>query len=282
MIRAPKRTVGLQILPGSMTVLAICAGITSIKFALDQQPHLAMAMIAAAAILDGLDGRVARFLDAASRMGEEIDSLADAVNFGVAPALVVYVTLLPTSAAGWIAVLLYAVCVVLRLARFNTLLDDNTQPAYTREYFVGMPAPAGAILAIGPLAAWMQFGSGWWSSEWFVSAWLVVCSALAVSRIPMRKMHAVTVPPNLAAVLLAVLAMAAATALLFPYILILVLIVAYLCHIPFAVRSHQWVTARPEFWDDAARDRRATRRAIRRAQPHRRSMTRLGLRKPGR
>lgn len=130
--------VGLHILPSSMTVLAICAGLTSIKYALDGQPHLAMALIAAAAILDGLDGRVARILDAESRMGAEIDSLADAVDFGVAPAVVIYVTLLSTQPAGWIVVLLYAVCVVLRLARFNTLLDDATLPAYTREFFVGM------------------------------------------------------------------------------------------------------------------------------------------------
>ncbi len=141
--------VNLQILPSAMTVLSICAGLTSIKFALEHQPKAAMALIAAAAILDGLDGRVARILDAQSRMGAEIDSLADAVNFGVTPAIVVYVTLLSASPAGWIVVLLYAVCVVLRLARFNALQDDGTRPAYAREFFVGMPAPAGAISMIG-------------------------------------------------------------------------------------------------------------------------------------
>lgn len=276
-----RRAVGLRILPGSMTVLAICAGLTSIKFALDGEAHVAMALIAAAAILDGLDGRVARFLDASSRMGEEIDSLADAVNFGVAPAVVIYVSLLSTSPAGWMMVLLYAVCIVLRLARFNALLDDATLPAYTREFFVGMPAPAGAICVIGLLAARMQFGDGWWTSEWFICAWLVACSAMVVSRIPMRKMHAVSVPPNLAAVLLAALAIVAAAAFLFPYILILVLIVAYLCTIPFSVRSQRWVAAHPEAWDDAPKQRRAIRRAIRRSQPNRRSVARLGLRKPG-
>lgn len=276
-----RRAVGLRILPGSMTVLAICAGLTSIKFALDGEAHVAMALIAAAAILDGLDGRVARFLDASSRMGEEIDSLADAVNFGVAPAVVIYVSLLSTSPAGWMMVLLYAVCIVLRLARFNALLDDATLPAYTREFFVGMPAPAGAICVIGLLAARMQFGDGWWTSEWFICAWLVACSAMVVSRIPMRKMHAVSVPPNLAAVLLAALAIVAAAAFLFPYILILVLIGAYLCTIPFSVRSQRWVAAHPEAWDDAPKQRRAIRRAMRRSQPNRRSVARLGLRKPG-
>ena len=218
----------LRILPSSMSVLAICAGLTSIRFALEGQPHVAIALIAAAAILDGLDGRVARILDAESRMGEEIDSLADAVNFGVAPAVVVYVSLLPSVPAGWVVVLLYAVSIVLRLARFNALLDDATQPAFAREFFVGIPAPAGAISALGPLAAKLQFGAGWWTSPWFVCAWVAACSMLVVSRIPMRKMHAVSVPPNLAALLLAALAIVAAAAFLFPYILIMVLIAAYL------------------------------------------------------
>ena len=278
----PRRTVNLRILPSSMSVLAICAGLTSIKFALAHQPHAAMALIAAAAILDGLDGRVARILVAESRMGEEIDSLADAVNFGVAPALVVYVSLLSALPAGWVVVLLYAVCIVLRLARFNALLDDATQPAFAREFFVGMPAPAGAIAVLGALAAKLQFGEGWWTSPWVVSAWMAACSMLVVSRIPMRKMHAVSVPPNLAAVLLAVLAIVAAAAFLFPYILVMVVIVAYLCYIPFSVRNYRWLVAHPEVWGDKPKQRRAVRRAIRRAQPHRRSMARLGLRKPGR
>ncbi len=109
-----KRVVPLRILPSSMSVLAICAGLTSIRFALEGQPHVAIALIAAAAILDGLDGRVARALDAESRMGEEIDSLADAVNFGVAPAVVVYVSMLPALAAGWVVVT--ALCGVNRVA----------------------------------------------------------------------------------------------------------------------------------------------------------------------
>ncbi len=276
-----RRAVNLRILPSSMSVLAICAGFTSIRFALQHQPHTAMALIAAAAILDGLDGRVARILDAESRMGEEIDSLADAVNFGVAPAVVVYVSLLSPSQAGWVAVLLYAVCIVLRLARFNALLDDASLPPYTREFFVGMPAPAAAIAALAPLAAQLEFGHGWWSSPWLVCAWLTACSMLVVSRIPMKKMHAVSVPPNLAAVLLASVAIVAAAAILFPYILVLVGIAAYLIHIPFSVRSHRWVVAHPETWDEKPKQRRATRRAIRRAQPNRRSMARLGLRKPG-
>jgi len=277
-----KRAVNLQILPSAMTVLSICAGMTAIKFALEHQPKAAIALIAAAAILDGLDGRVARILDAQSRMGAEIDSLADAVNFGVTPAIVVYVTLLSTSRVGWIAVLLYAVCVVLRLARFNALQDDGTQPAYAHEYFVGMPAPAGAISMIGLVGLKLQFPhDGWWTSEVFLCIWIAGTSILMVSKIPMRKMHAVAVPPSWAAPLLALLAICAAAAVLAPYVLIWVIVLAYVCHIPFAVRNHRWLAAHPEAWADAPKQRRAARRAIRRARPNRRSVARLGLRKPG-
>jgi CDP-diacylglycerol--serine O-phosphatidyltransferase len=133
---------------------------------------------------------------------------------------------------------------------------------------------------MGLLAAKLQFGDGWWTSQWFTCAWVVGTSMLLVSRIPMRKMHAVSVPPHLAAVLLAGLALVAAAAFLFPYVLVLVLIVTYLCTIPFSFRSQRWVAAHPEAWEDAPRERRAARRAIRRSQPNRRPGPRLGIRRP--
>jgi CDP-diacylglycerol---serine O-phosphatidyltransferase len=280
MMKAHLRPPSLRILPSAMTVAAICLGLTSVKFALDNRPTEAMALLAVAAILDALDGRIARLLKATSRMGEEIDSLADAVNFGVAPAFIVYATLLQHSRVGWIVVMLYAVCIVLRLARFNALLDVE-QPAYTKEFFVGMPAPAGAIGAIGPLAAKMQFGDGWWTSEWAVSIWMVGVSLLVVSAIPMRKIHTFSVPPNMVVPLLALLAIGVAASIFYGYIVIMAIIVAYVIHIPFAVRSKHWIAAHPEVWSDKPKQIRAQRRAIRRAQPHRRSMARLGLRKPG-
>lgn len=276
----------LRFLPSAMTVLAICLGLTSIKYALVDRPTESMALIAIAAILDALDGRMARVLNATSKMGEEIDSLADAINFGVAPAFIIWALLLDGTRVGWIVVLLYAVCIVLRLARYNALLDEDL-PAYTKQYFVGMPAPAGAIGAIGPLAARMQWGDGWWTSWWFVSLWMIAVSLLVVSRIPMRKIHTFAVPPRLVAPLLALLAIVTAGAFVFPYLTILAIIVAYVCHIPFAVRSKAWLAAHPEVWEDQPKAQRQARRAIRRAQPSRRtaaarrSAARLGLRRPG-
>jgi CDP-diacylglycerol---serine O-phosphatidyltransferase len=276
--------VSLRILPSAMTVAAICLGLTSVKMALDNRPTEAMAFLAVAAILDALDGRIARILKATSRMGAEIDSLADAVNFGVAPAFIVYATLLSHSRVGWIVVLLYAVCIVLRLARFNALLDVD-MPAYEKEYFVGMPAPAGAIGAIGPLAAKMQFGDGWWTSEPAVVIWMIGVSLLVVSTIPMRKVHTFAISQNMVVPLLAALAILVAASILYGYIVILLIILGYVIHIPFAVRTEAWLSEHPEVWGDKPKEQRQARRAVRRvrrAQPrtHRRSMARLGLRRP--
>lgn len=278
--RIKRSVMSLRILPSAMTVAAICLGLSAVKMALDDRPTEAMAFLAIAAILDALDGRIARALGATSRMGEEIDSLADAVNFGVAPAFIVYGTLLSHSRVGWMVVLVYAVCIVLRLARFNAMLEVD-KPAYEKKYFVGMPAPAGAIGAIGPLAAKMQFGEGWWTSELAVVIWMVGVSLLVVSTIPMRKIHTFSVPPNMVAPLLALVAIGVAAAILYGYLVILIIIGAYVVHIPFAIRTRQFLAEHPEVWDDKPRQQRAARRAIRRAQPHRRSVMRLGLRRPG-
>ncbi|BBZ35488.1 CDP-diacylglycerol--serine O-phosphatidyltransferase [Mycolicibacterium confluentis] len=284
-IKTPQ--VSLRMLPSAMTVAAICFGLSSVKMALDGRATEAMAFLAAAAILDALDGRTARMLNATSKMGEEIDSLADAVNFGVAPALIVYATLLPESRIGWIVVLLYAVCIVLRLARYNAMLAGD-QPEYEKQFFTGMPAPAGAIGAIGPLAAKMQFGDGWWTSEAAVSLWMVGVSLLVVSTIPMRKIHTFAIPPRMVVPLLALLAIGIAASIQYGYLVILTIILAYVIHIPFAVRTKAWLANHPEVWDDKPKQQRQARRAIRRAehpnrgQAARRSAARLGLRRPGR
>lgn len=131
----------VRLLPSVVTILALCAGLSAVKFALDGDLGTALAMIGAAAVLDSLDGRIARMLDATSKMGAELDSLADSISFGVAPALVLYVTLLDGQSFGWIIALIYAVSIVLRLARFNTLLDEDDIPGYANEYFTGSRRP---------------------------------------------------------------------------------------------------------------------------------------------
>ncbi|MDT5111178.1 MAG: CDP-diacylglycerol---serine O-phosphatidyltransferase [Mycobacterium sp.] len=280
-IKSPQ--LSLRILPSAMTVAAICLGLSAVKFALEGKATESMALLAGAAILDALDGRAARMLKATSKMGEEIDSLADAVNFGVAPAFIVWALMLRESPVGWIVVLVYAVCIVLRLARYNAMLAQD-RPAYESEYFVGMPAPAGAIGSIGPIAAKLQFPGPWWDThwaEWIVIIWMIGVSLLAVSAIPMRKVHTFAVSPNMYLPLLVVLAIIVAASIQYGYLVIMAIIVAYVIHIPFAIRTKDWLSKHPEVWDDKPKVQRQTRRAIRRARPRRGSAARLGLRRPG-
>lgn len=140
------------ILPNVVTLLALCAGLTAIRMALEGQFHWAIGAILLAALLDALDGRVARLLKGTSRFGAELDSLADFVNFGVAPAIILYIWLLNEARSlGWIAVLIFAIATALRLARFNVALDDPDRPSWQTDYFVGMPAPAGALTVLLPV-----------------------------------------------------------------------------------------------------------------------------------
>ncbi|MBW0275703.1 CDP-diacylglycerol--serine O-phosphatidyltransferase [Nocardia sp. MH4] len=279
-----KRPRSVRLLPSVVTILALCAGLSAVKFGLDGELDVALAMVGAAAVLDTLDGRLARMLDATSKMGAELDSLSDAISFGVAPALVLYVTLLDGYSAGWIVALLYAVSLVLRLARFNTLLDDDSRPNWAREYFVGVPAPAGALIALVPIALKVQFGDGWWDGFAFVAAWTIFAALLCVSTIPTLAMKSVSVAPQAAAGLLVLVALAAALLVTYPIVLLLILVGLYLAHIPFAWRSARWVAARPETWQHKPAERRAQRRAQSRIpqirRPAIRGSARLRLRRP--
>ena len=142
----------IQLLPNMLTVVAICAGLTAIKLGLQGSYTFAVQLILLAAVLDGMDGRLARALKSESGMGAELDSLADFLNFGVAPALVLYVFVLDEAGSlGWIAALLYAIACGLRLARFNVMMENRDRPQWQGAYFTGVPAPAGAFLVLLPV-----------------------------------------------------------------------------------------------------------------------------------
>lgn len=141
-----------QIFPNLVTLLALCVGLTSIRMSIELRFDAAIAAIAIAAFLDGIDGRVARLLKSTSRFGAELDSLTDFLNFGVAPAMLLYVWALDElRALGWIAAMIFALCGALRLARFNVALDAPKRPEWQSNYFVGVPAPAGAMISMLPI-----------------------------------------------------------------------------------------------------------------------------------
>jgi CDP-diacylglycerol---serine O-phosphatidyltransferase len=260
----------VRLLPNVITVLALCAGLSAVQFAIAGQYAAAVLAIGVAALFDSLDGRLARLLDATSRIGAELDSLADAVSFGVAPALVLFVWDLSGTRAGWPVALVFVVCVVLRLARFNTLLDDTERPPFTREFFVGVPSPSGALLALLPLVVTLHLGGGWWSAPLTVSAWTVLVALLMVSRIPTLSMKTVRVRPRAIVPTLVLIVIVAAWVIAYPFAALSVAALLYLAHVPYAAYRYRWLAAHPEAWGVPPRQRRAIRRSARR----------LGLRRP--
>lgn len=268
----PERA-GVRLLPNAITVLALCSGLSAVQFALSGNNAAALAAVGLAALLDALDGRIARLLDATSRIGAELDSLSDCVSFGVAPAVVLFMWGLEGSRTGWPVALVFAVCVALRLARFNTLLEDTERPSFSREFFVGVPSPAGALLALLPLVVSLHVGTGWWSSPPVVAVWMLAVAALMISRLPTLSLNSVTVPPRMVTPLLLVVAGVGAAAITFPFLVLSVALLAYLVHLPYAGYRYRWLAGHPEAWELAPKQRRAARRSAR-------SVRRLGLRPP--
>src|SRR5882724_12240578 len=175
-----------RLIPNVLTLAALCSGLTAIRFALHEQFPLAVVAIIVAAIFDALDGRVARRLGVTSRFGAELDSLSDFLCFGVTPALVLYMSSLKDAGAlGWVVTLMFPMCSALRLARFNTALDaDTPPPAWTGAYFTGVPAPAGALLALIPLVVSFEIEAAWPRHPVVVGLALVFVGGLMVSRLP--------------------------------------------------------------------------------------------------
>ncbi|MBD8892786.1 CDP-alcohol phosphatidyltransferase family protein [Roseibium litorale] len=231
------------ILPNMVTLLALCSGLTAIRMAFEGRWEFAIGAVLVAAVLDALDGRVARLLKGTSRFGAELDSLADFVNFGVTPALMLYIWILNDAGSfGWIAALIFAISGALRLARFNVALDDPDKPEWAAHFFTGVPAPAGALTVLMPiyweflgfLPHWPEFAPG-------VAIYTTVIAFLMISRLPTysgkkfgtRIRRDLVLPLFLVAVLLVALIVS------YPFQMLAVGSALYLVSIPFAWRSHR-------------------------------------------
>lgn len=193
---SPRREVGLiYLLPNLLTIVAICAGLTAIRFSVQGNYLVAIQLILLAAVLDGLDGPVARLLRSDSKLGAELDSLADFVNFGVAPALVMYFWgLQDLRGLGWIAVLVYAICCVIRLARFNvsSKAKDGDSEA-SGKFFLGVPSPAAAILVILPLTTSFAFTEAPPVPALVICAYMIFVGFLMISRVKTLSLKAARV-----------------------------------------------------------------------------------------
>jgi CDP-diacylglycerol--serine O-phosphatidyltransferase len=236
--RIPVRTLA----PNLVTLLALCAGLTSIRMAFEDRYVLALAAIVFAAVLDGIDGRLARYLKGTSRFGAELDSLSDFVNFGVAPALILYFWgLHDLKSAGWIAALAFAICAGLRLARFNVMIDDPDRPAWSANFFVGMPAPAGAITVLLPIyAAFLGLPRSGFLT-WVTLFYTLGIAALMVSRLPVfsGKRVGTRVPPEMVGPLIVLVVLAFALLIAYPWIVLTAGTLAYLTCLPFGWLSHR-------------------------------------------
>ena len=236
--RIPVRTLA----PNLVTLLALCAGLTGIRMAFENRYGLALAAIVFAAILDGLDGRLARFLKGTSRFGAELDSLADFVNFGVAPALILYFWgLHDLKSAGWIAAMVFAICAGLRLARFNVMADNPDRPAWAANFFTGVPAPAGAIIVLLPIyAAFLGLPHSPFVT-WAMLGYTLVIAALMVSRLPVfsGKRVGTRVPPEIVGPVVILVVLCVALLIAYPWILLTAGTLVYLVSLPFG-----WVSYR--------------------------------------
>ena len=228
------------IAPNLVTLMALCAGLTGVRMAIEGRFELALISIAAAAFLDGMDGRVARMLKGTSRFGAELDSLTDFVNFGVAPALILHVWILDAiPSIGWIASMLYAIAMVLRLARFNVALDETNKPSWKKAFFVGVPAPAGAMAVLAPIYLELAGLPHYDQLASLVMLYTLFIAMLVVSTIPTWSGKTVGLAIPRAHVLPLIVGFVATVAILFsyPWISLTALVLAYLISIPFARRS---------------------------------------------
>ncbi len=230
------------LLPNLITLLALCAGLTGIRLAYEGKLELALAAIVFAAALDGIDGRVARLIKGQSKFGAELDSLADFVNFGVAPALILYSWgLHDFKNAGWIAALVFAICASLRLARFNVMIEDPDRPAWTGNFFTGVPAPAGAITVLLPIYVNLLGLPYSMPLTSFALLYTLAIAFLMVSRLPVfsGKRVGKRVPPEMVLPVFVLVVLFIALLISFPWEVLTIGTLCYLASLPFGLTSYR-------------------------------------------
>ena len=237
--RRPRGIPLRAVVPNAITALALCSGLSGVRFAIAGEWERAVAMIVLAGVLDGLDGRVARMLKGESRFGAELDSLADAISFGVSPALVLYLWSLTTfPQLGWIAALMLAVFCALRLARFNAQIDAGEQPRKSAGYFTGVPAPAGAGLAMLPLIAWLWSGEPILRNHWLVAPWVAFVATLMVSSLATYSWKSVRLRRHMRFEAIAGAVVLAAALVTAPWQTLTAVSALYLLSIPFSMAGY--------------------------------------------
>ncbi len=228
-----------RLLPNILTLLALSGGLTALRFALQAKWESAALAIVIAAAFDILDGRVARLLNITSKFGAELDSLADLISFGVAPAFTLYLWGLEGTKFGFVAVLVFAVCAALRLARFNTMLEDHTAPAWAKSFFTGIPTPAGAGIILLPLFLALAFGDEVKIAPTLLALLMIGIGGGMVSRLPTLSMKGRRVAPLWVAPLMAGVGLFAAALITNPWETLSGSAILYIMSLPYGWHSYR-------------------------------------------
>lgn len=229
-----------RLIPNILTVLALCAGLTAIRFALQGKWELAVFAIVIAGIFDTLDGRLARLLGGATQFGAELDSLSDFISFGVAPAVLIYAwSLQHAKGIGWVLAMVFAVCSALRLARFNTKLGVSDMPRWAYNFFTGVPAPGGAGLVMMPMMLSFQFGAGFFNQPAVNGVFMAVVAGLMISRLPTYSFKQFKVPHRMVLPMLLLVGLLAAMLITNLWLTLSLVGAAYMISLPLSVRAYR-------------------------------------------
>lgn len=225
--------------PNAVTALALCFGLSGIRFAIAGMWEVAVGCIMVAGVLDGMDGRIARLLKGESRFGAELDSLSDVIAFGVAPAVILYLwSLQALPRWGWLFALAHALCCALRLARFNAQIDTKEKPHKSAGFLTGVPAPAGAGVLFLPMFLWLATGLDVFAELWLVVPWTALAAFLMASNLPTYGWSSLRLRREVRFGALAGIALLGAALITAPWETLSVVTIAYVAAIPFAIRSY--------------------------------------------
>lgn len=244
-MRRPSRRVATRglplraVAPNAVTALALCAGLTGIRFAISGEWETAVLMVMIASVLDGIDGGIARMVRGESRFGAELDSLSDAISFGVSPALILYLWSLKTlPRVGWLCALIFAVFCALRLARFNAAIDVAEQPHKSAGFLTGAPSPVGAGLAMLPLYLWFWTGLDFWRSPLLVAPWVAAMGALMISSVATFSWSSLKLRTHIRFEAIVIVVLLGAALISAPWHTLTFLCVIYLATLPFSVAAY--------------------------------------------
>ena len=228
-----------MILPNMLTLIGVCIGLTSIRFSFNGQFDLAIIAIIIAALIDGLDGRIARLIKGTSKVGKELDSLTDMISFGVAPAFIMYFwTLSSLGRFGWLLCLIYVICVALRLARFN--VNSNQEPSWKDNFFEGVPSPAGGILVLTPLIVSMtNFDYIKIDYNIIVPIFFIITPLLLISKFPTYSFKKIVIQRKTTVFLLFGIILFFGLLLVYPFVVMSLSILVYLCLLPISFLNFQ-------------------------------------------